>query len=268
MLDSIPSNLNPPSSAEYSGTTSYIINLDTSVGRYQYVKPKVYSLGYDVQRIRAVNGTALSKTYIDQVLDSSYEIFQHRKPNFGTIGCYLSHLNTWKEFLQSESEFALIFEDDVDFNPDSLKKILEVLRKEKSLWDIVSFEISHSGLPLTLKKTYNQKISIYLFEITHTGCYLINRKAARALIEKALPIKMPVDRYFTRSWEFNLKFIGIEPRLVHQKYGDSTISQTKSYRAKGRTYKDDIHAYRFKAQSYAIRFFYNLKIYVQQVLWN
>ena len=37
---------------------------------------------------------------------------------------------------------------------------------------------------------------------------------------------MPIDHYFTRSWELDIKFTGIEnPRLVTQSYGDSDITK-------------------------------------------
>jgi hypothetical protein len=56
---------------------------------------------------------------------------------------------------------------------------------------------------------------------------MINRKGAKNLLEKALPIKMPVDHYFTRDWELGIKFTGVEnPNLVHQTFGDSDIERT------------------------------------------
>jgi hypothetical protein len=52
---------------------------------------------------------------------------------------------------------------------------------------------------------------------------MINRQAAHKLLKKFYPIKMPLDHYFTSAWEFGLKFAGVEPRMVFQKFGDSQI---------------------------------------------
>jgi glycosyl transferase family 25 len=169
--------------------------------------------------------------------------------------------------LKSNAEFALIFEDDISFDHKILRSTVELLKDNPSLWDVVTFEISHGGTPLTLKHLNETKnnLSIYLTEISHTGAYLINRKAARKLLQKSLPIKMPIDHYFTRSWEFGLKFTGIEPRIAYQAYGDSNINGTKRYSPDkyNKTLLASLQRGVFKLQSYLIRFFYNLKIYIQ-----
>ncbi|MDJ1305632.1 MAG: hypothetical protein MRQ09_05310 [Candidatus Midichloria sp.] len=39
---------------------------------------------------------------------------------------------------------------------------------------------------------------------------------------------MPVDHFFTRNWELDLKFTGVEPRIVYQTFGDSYIKDGKT----------------------------------------
>lgn len=192
----------------YSGIVSYIINLDRAKNRYGYVKDKVYSLGYKTVRISAVDGALLSKEEIELKTDEKYKFIAMHSPELGTIGCYLSHLKTWKSFLKSDEEFALIFEDDVSFDPKILKETIEQLRNEKKIWDIVTFERNRSPITLpikTLDKTHNE-LSVYLSGAFNSGAYLVNRNAARKLVSKAIPIKLPLDKYFTRSWEFDIKF--------------------------------------------------------------
>ncbi len=250
----------------HHGAVAYIINLDRSKDRYAYVKPNIDLLGIPVERIAAVDGKALSDAEINAKVDSqTYRDFLGHLPKKGTIGCSLSHIKAWKTFLESPFEYAVIFEDDVNFDPTKLRFVIEELMKNNTYWDITTFEISHGGAPLTIKSfPDNQKLVVYLFEVAHTGAYILNRKAALRLLEKALPIKMPIDHYFTRAWEFDLKFTGIEnPRLVHQNYGTSEINKSKEVLRAERNPLSVIKKCLYKLQSYIIRVLYNLKCYVE-----
>lgn len=250
-----------------SGVISYVINLDRSPERLQYVLPSIVTLGYPLERISAVDGKKLSETEVNNSVNfAAYERYLNNYPRLGTIGCSLSHIHTWQQFLNSNFEYAVVFEDDVKFDPATLRPIIDLLIKNNKYWDISTFEVAHNGMPLTIKQLSDPyKLVVYLTEISHTGAYIINRNAAQKLLEKALPIKMPIDHYFTRTWEMGLKFTGVEPRLVHQQYGDSVINQT-DVSGHATTYEVIVSGFYksiFKLQSYVIRFLYNLKLYFE-----
>jgi glycosyl transferase family 25 len=243
----------------------YIINLDRSPERLEFVKTNVEKLDIPFERISAVDGNLIPKEDIKQKVSSILRSFDSRK-KLGVFGCYLSHLKTWEEFLKSDAEFAMIFEDDVSFSPQILKETIEELIINKDLWDINNFDIRGNGTPLIIKKFSNgQSLVVYLTSIVNAGAYIINRKAAERLVQKALPIKMPVDLYFTRVWEFDLKFTGIEdPRLVYQMFGNnSNIEDTNKIDNEKMGLLDRLKRSIWKKQTSLIRFFYNLKVYIQ-----
>lgn len=200
-----------------TGTCSYIINLNRSKQKLHFVLPKVRALGFPLTRIQAIDGNTLTWHDITEHVDLITWEKIGDLPNKGTIGCYLSHLKAWKTFLKSNYQFALIFEDDVAFNPATLKSVLRQLRNHSEQWDIVGFNLSHSFPALNLFRVDDRHhVVIYLTHIVNAGAYLINKKAAQHLIRLALLMKQPVDEYFTRGWELDLKFLGVEPRLVIQ----------------------------------------------------
>ena len=161
-------------------------------------------------------------------------------------------------------KFALIFEDDIAFDPKELKATIDDLLNNKELWDINLFEIHHSGMPLSIKKLSNYRdLSIYLARVSHAGAYIINRKAAKNMLEKALPIIMPVDHYFTRNWELDLKFTGIEPRIVRQSFGDSDISKTDKMEEESVGFVRSIKRAMYETQGAIIRFLYNFYMFVR-----
>jgi GR25 family glycosyltransferase involved in LPS biosynthesis len=256
-------------SPPYQGIGAYVINLAHSQARYNYIAPKVAALNLPWQRLDAVYGAELSQEQRDNIIDlENYHIIVRSDPSPGTIGCSLSHIKAWQQFLLSNYEYALIFEDDVTFEPELLAKILEELQKKPQLWDIVSFDIKKNGTPLPIGSLAEQhNLVIYLSAVSNAGGYLLNRQAAEKMLAKALPIKMPIDYFFTRSWEFGLRFTGVEPRIVKQKFGDSEIRNTdkhnKEYTGnKGRdTIEQAIRKRVYTNESEIVRFVYNLWIY-------
>ncbi len=247
------------------GVGAYIINLDRSKERYEYVKQNVYNLGIPVQRISAVEGNVLSDLELKSLVDfDAYRRFLNGAPKKGTVGCSLSHIKAWETFLKSNFEYAIIFEDDVSFDPKKLKPIINELVDNHQYWDINNFESYHRSVPLTIKALQdNQKLVVYLTNVTHTGSYMINRKAALKLLEKSLPIKMPIDHYFTRGWEFGLTFTGVEnPRLVYQSYGTSEIEQSSVAKKHTRS-MFSVQRSLFQMKTGIIRMAYNMICYFQ-----
>jgi glycosyl transferase family 25 len=207
------------------GVGAYLINLDRAADRLKFVTRSVEALDLPMERIAAVDGKTLSAEKIESVADLKiYQRLFKMSPEVGTIGCALSHEKAWRKFLDSDNEFAIIFEDDVQFDPQELSAIIKSAIEKKTLWDILNFETKHGNCfvkisPLSSKRN----IVFYLTNATHAGCYLINRKAARRLLKKFYPIKMPLDHYFTTVWELDLIFAGVEPRMVFQTLGNSQI---------------------------------------------
>ena len=205
---------------------AYFINLDKSKDRLEYVLPQLKELGYNFERIPAIYGKDLPEEIRKKLAD--YEKFKQlnkRSPDPGTIGCYLSHVETWKTFLKSNHKYAIIFEDDVKFGPKELRKVIDGLLKTKASWDIVNLESCNNGAPSVLEKIAEPSYSMvkYRTRVCDSGCYLINREAAIKLLSKAFPIVMPNDYYVVRSWELGTKFRGVEPRAIRQDFGDSNI---------------------------------------------
>lgn len=249
--------INPVESPK--GVGAYFINLDRSKERLTYILSNVEKLDLPTHRISAVDGAKLAPEDFSQKFDdNAYKKYLGYVLNPGVVGCALSHIKTWETFLNSNYEFAIIFEDDVSFKAEEVLAAINNLTKNAKYWDIANLDTDLRGMPLTIKKFDNQtRMVAYLLRIHHTGAYIINRYAAQQLLSKALPIRIPVDLYFNRGWELNLKFVGIEPRIVKQTFGDSTIEDGKGNNYYG-DLKYNISRRLFIIQTNIIRFVYNL----------
>ena len=161
----------------------YLLNLDKSTDRLANVKPLIEGLGYAYTRVPAVYGKELSQEYRKSVTNpAKYRLLMHNNIGTGTIGCYLSHINIWKEFLQSQHSYALIFEDDVEFEPKKLKKLVDLLLASNDDWDLVNIDVNRHGFAKPVKQL-SQLFRLVQFRVRvgNTSCYLINRQAAIAL---------------------------------------------------------------------------------------
>lgn len=125
--------------------------------------------------------------------------------------------------LKSNFAYAVIFEDDVSFDSAHLKNTISELIINKKEWDICTLDTVCDTVVPIKKLDDNQQLVIYLGRPCLSSAYLVNRKAARNLIKKALPIKMPLDHYFFRGWELDVKFTGVFPSPIHQTFGNSEM---------------------------------------------
>jgi glycosyl transferase family 25 len=263
------SNLEIEFSENNSGKIcAYILNLDRSPERLQYVLPQIKKLGIPYERISSVDGKNIEKEKIASIVDfDAYKNYFKMLPELGTIGCSLSHEKVWKQLLASDNEFALVFEDDIQFSTEALSQTIASLVDRKSRWDIVSFELKHRGFPVTIEKfSPENSLVFYLTDVKHSGAYIINRKAAHKLLQKFYPIKMPLDHYFTRSWEFGIRFCGVEPRIVEQNFGESQIkSGTNRKIALSRVFARNVFYHIYTA---SMRTIYNFYCFIFEYFFN
>lgn len=243
----------------------FVINLDRSKERYAYVMKSIDPLNLPVKRISAVDGKKLLDAKIKEMVDEKAFITAiGYAPKRGTIGCSLSHIDAWVTFLESDFEFALICEDDICFDPVQVKDILNKALDQRKHWDVLNLETKERGMPLTVKALdQNHSIVNYVIESNHSGAYLIHRGAALKLLQKALPIVMPIDHYFTRSWELGLRFSGVHPLVIHQGYGDSEIEGGQALVDKPKKHRSIAHSL-YILHSDVMRVLYNLYLTMKE----
>ena len=266
LFDNLRSDFKIRSDFVSNSVGAFLINLDRATDRLEFVKPNIDQLGFPVERISAVDGKLLSEKELREVCDyEKFKSYFKMLPERGTIGCSLSHEKALRNFLESEYEFALIFEDDVVFNPHELRECVNAAIQKKNFWDILNFETFHDGLPVKIGNLYSDKhLSLYFTSITHAGCYLINRETAKKLLEKFYPIVMPFDHYFAASWEFDIKFVGVEPRIVQQGFGNSQIKSesVQNFENFGIKISNAV----FNTRRAVVGFVYNLYLYAKSLI--
>lgn len=149
--------------------------------------------------------------------------------NKGRIACHLGHINILKKFLKSNSNFALVFEDDIDIPKNYKeinKKINYITNNIPKDADIVylsyCFEICSK-----LKNTNNIFINAYRPLCRHF--YLVSKKGAQIIINKTIPMYSSGDRMIGELIANKiLKGYIINPSYLklNQKRDNNTILET------------------------------------------
>ena len=183
----------------------YLINLDRRPDRLQNMKNVLQKLGgyfKDFHRFSAIDGNNLSDEEIYKICSTNTLTSLKNKSHLhadirskGGIGCYLSHLNAWKDMVKNNYKNIIILEDDTS-TPNDLDKINNFIKNLPQDFHIAFLSHynfnSSSVIPTKVNDFWNKSDGYTFYNL---DAYIISNEGARKFIEKALPISNQVDSY-------------------------------------------------------------------------
>ncbi|XP_033732543.1 procollagen galactosyltransferase 1-like isoform X2 [Pecten maximus] len=180
----------------------YMINLVRRPLRRERMLRSLKELGLQVTIFDAVDGRELNATYLDklgvEMMDGYADPYAGRKLTMGEIGCFLSHYFIWKEILDKGYKTALVFEDDVRFEPyfkTKLRRLLDEVEDRVPNWDLLY--LGRKRLKLS-EETYvdGSQTLVWPSYSYWTLSYILSDRGARKLLQQQPLSKMiPVDEY-------------------------------------------------------------------------
>lgn len=193
----------------------YVINLDGSDERLASVTQSLDEQNIDFIRIPAFDGRKAEPTSFHEYDEQKALSYMGRTLTGGELGCYFSHLNCAKEFLNSDADFVVVLEDDMQPSENLAKKINALIDGLNGKdWHLINIGANKRKIYTPLFTIDGHEVShAHYFPMTTTGI-VWNRQGAQAFVEQGLPIYAPVDNFF-RDWltQSNLG-MGVFPPLV------------------------------------------------------
>lgn len=190
------------------GLKTYIINLEKSSVRKQYMQELLSKYSFlDIEFLKAIDGRLLSDEERRSRFDFAKSVKIYGKDiNAGEVGCALSHRKAYSELLKSQAQYALVLEDDIS-----------IIR------DLDSLDLSGVDKTLTSRKPrvlmlsgdywfYRKKSIARLFTATGAYAYIINRAAAKKILDIEPPCCLADDWTFYKRK--GLKLYAVNPYLV------------------------------------------------------
>lgn len=193
----------------------YLINLDGAEKRREAMLAKLAAIGLSAQRVEAVDGRKLAFPSPD-FCALSYGILHGRRTSPPEIGCYLSHVECARTFIDGDADFALILEDDVIFADDFLRTIDDAISNARD-WDILRLTTVNDGRKFPFKTlSSTRRLAISLTREKGAGAYIINRRAGRWISVKLLPMRLAYDIAFDLEFFSGLKAAFVYPLCATQ----------------------------------------------------
>jgi glycosyl transferase, family 25 len=193
---------------------TWVINLDRAPDRLARISGQLQRLGLGYTRLPAIDARALTPAQRASLDEPGYRRKHGMTPVLGELGCYLSHVEAMRLFLDSDAACALILEDDVLLH-DTLPAVLQGLLQHAARWDMVKLSGVHSGTPVPfLDLAPGHRLAVMLTRCTGSSAYVVNRRAAQAYLHGAqplLPMSLPYDHVFDQGWRFGLKVRLVTP---------------------------------------------------------
>lgn len=210
---------------------TYIINMDTATDRWQFVKEAYAKTGIPFTRVSGIWGKNIPLPH-PAYDEAKYRRCHGQHTNPGTLGCYLSHLRCLELFLESGDEFAMIAEDDSKPNLQ-IDRILHSAIRYRECWDILRVCGFHHPHPVAYAEIEGgYQLAVCFTKLCGTGAYVVSRHAADVLLQKLVPMFLPIDHALDREWAYGLRASAIMPLPISQEEHTFTtqIPISKSYK--------------------------------------
>jgi len=239
----------------------YLINIARAVDRLAAIRASSLDLGIEIQRIEGVDGSSVA---VEQWVDVDRLGFARRHGRSilpGEYGCYRSHLMALHEFLASESDAAIVIEDDVELNGELIERALAAHHAVPAAGIIKLVNHRWKGFREHVRSSRGDQIGRCLFGPQgSTACYLVTRSGAENLLRALAVMNLPWDVAVERGWDTNVSIFATRENLAgfSKSQRETMIGRRRDYRAAKLAFCKRIPAHIFRTVDFFRRLAYVL----------
>jgi len=170
---------------------TYVVNLDRRSDRWDSFKKNASNVidFMNYERFSAVDGKLIKNTSQLQQIFESNDYYMRR----GMVGCLLSHVKISTELINSDYDYFVVLEDDVEFTPDFKNKFDHIMSQVNNKnWDLIFLghhvrdtnrqkdELVKDKIPVLTKRDAYWS---FLNSLGGTGGYIISKFGAQKLLD-------------------------------------------------------------------------------------
>lgn len=189
---------------DLTDTKIYYINLDVRKDRrQQFESQPALAAMPPVERVSAVHGLSLDVEKDKDIgLNTRVQVTtQYRRSHYeihsrGAVGASFSHIKTWKKFLKSSANYAMVLEDDVELPATFAMMVHDCAKDLPAEWDIWILGWNHNPTDTTHHGSSPFRTVLHF---TGAHCYIVSRKAAKILVDEAFPIETHIEHYMSNA---------------------------------------------------------------------
>ncbi|MGC1505941.1 MAG: glycosyltransferase family 25 protein [Sulfitobacter sp.] len=196
----------------------FLINLDGSNDRLVAATTAMQAEGVSFVRHAAFDGRYLDLTQVPEYSASAARAYMGRDLTGGEVGCYISHVQVAVRFLETDSTYALVLEDDMRPLPGWMaitRALATNLQTSGCEWDVAHLAAQRLKIatPILDVTTQSQHATVHRAHYfpMRTTAMLWSRKGAERFVRTAYPITCPVDIHLRRLMQQNDGGVALEP---------------------------------------------------------
>lgn len=213
-----------------SDVKAFILHLKRSVQRQPQVERLRAALPCPSEIVAATDGALLTQQEIEAVY-----VRQLHRPRFSfalnraEIGVFLSHRAAWRHIVEQSLDYALVFEDDAEIDPDAFARTCDFARRKRAQWEYalapaqqtrVSGAVLAQGDGVALMRPRTPPLRAI--------AQFVSRDSARRLLAATETFDRPIDTFLQMSWVTGVELLAFQPSGVRDAsgvLGGSTIQR-------------------------------------------
>jgi len=207
----------------------FIIHLQRADGRLKHVNDIKSKCPIECEVVYAVDGSLMDDEYksaYQKKILTPYYPFELR---LSEIAAFHSHRKCWQKILDQKLDAALILEDDVEFEPLSLKKVLDFVVKFSRANDYIRLPHRENECMKEILMVH-ENMKIYKAKEIALGAQaqVVTSGAAQKLLELTKSFDRPIDTYLQMRWIHKVPVLSVRPSCISEissHLGGSTIQK-------------------------------------------
>ncbi|MGA6137906.1 glycosyltransferase family 25 protein [Acinetobacter dispersus] len=241
---------------------TYLINLDGSDQRLANATAQLQHEGWSFTRFAAYDGRGKALSEFTNYDDAEAQKILGRSLINSELGCYLSHYGCAEKFLETDADYLVVLEDDIQVLPNfkqNLESLLNYLDQHKELdWYVVNMAAKKKKLAKDI--IHFEQFTLwhaYYFPIRGVGL-VWSRKGAEEFVKLGKQIHVPVDIFFQGWLSKNGKGLGVWQPFVKPAGLDSDILgtvATQGIQRKDLENRDSSHGLKKQKRMWRDRFY-------------
>ncbi|QHH99262.1 glycosyltransferase family 25 protein [Acinetobacter dispersus] len=241
---------------------TYLINLDGSDQRLANATAQLQHEGWSFTRFAAYDGRGKALSEFTNYDDAEAQKILGRSLINSELGCYLSHYGCAEKFLETDADYLVVLEDDIQVLPNfkqNLESLLNYLDQHKELdWYVVNMAAKKKKLAKDIIQLEQFTLwHAYYFPIRGVGL-VWSRKGAEEFVKLGKQIHVPVDIFFQGWLSKNGKGLGVWQPFVKPAGLDSDILgtvATQGIQRKDLENRDSSHGLKKQKRMWRDRFY-------------
>jgi glycosyl transferase family 25 len=138
------------------------------------------------------------------------------------IACGLSHIQLWRNFLNSDSDYLVVFEDDVFIEPDFMD-LIHTLTHDDEAYEFIKLSGWKKSPKRKIKDIGVNNYALYLnaYGTLNTACYMINKKGTKKLADYCQTLHSAIDIIMDKSFTHGVKYHTVQPYPIESHWTDT-----------------------------------------------